>query len=156
MANGPLRTRALTLALGELGVREKRGTDHEPRILEYFAVTSLESRPAGQKDETPWCSAFACWVASEVGADHPGSAWARSWLNVGTAVQVAVPGDVAVFSRGKGGHVGFWLAERDGWVHVLGGNQGGLRWTRSGAVCVKRYAVTRLLGMRKLIQAVHA
>jgi uncharacterized protein (TIGR02594 family) len=152
----PMRVRALTRALSELGVVEKRGPLHNARILEYFAATSLGSRPAGHRDETPWCSAFVCWVASEIGAGHPASAWARSWLDAGVAVDLPIPGDVVVFSRGKGGHVGFWLAERDGWVHVLGGNQSGLSWTSSGSVCVKRYPVTRVLGMRKLIQAASA
>lgn len=149
-----LRHELLDTALGELGVREKRGREHEQRVLEYLSATLLASRPAGQKDETAWCSAFVCWVAEQVGAAHPESAWARSWLGAGVAVVMPLPGDVAIFSRGpSSGHVGFWLADRDGWVPTLGGNQSGLGWTRRGAVCVKRQRASRLLGVRRLVPA---
>ncbi len=145
-----LRLSVLTTALGELGVTETKGHHHTERILEYFGATTLATRPAGKRDETPWCSAFVCWVAEQCGAVHPGSAWARSWLGVGVSPPSPVTGVFAVFGRGvRRGHVGLWLGARDSWIHVLGGNQSGLPWTKTGAVCVKRYPAERLLGIRR-------
>jgi len=38
-------------------VDEIPGSDHNQRILEYHATTTLPSGDAG-RDETPWCSSF--------------------------------------------------------------------------------------------------
>jgi uncharacterized protein (TIGR02594 family) len=67
---------------------------------------------------------------------------ARDWLNWGSPVIGApVLGDVLVFARGSGGHVGLYVAEDRDAYHVLGGNQG-------DAVSIDRVSKDRFLGAR--------
>ena len=51
-------------------------------------------------------------------------------------------GDILVFSRGNGGHVGFYVGEDDTCYHVLGGNQ-------SNMVNVTRILKSRCISIRR-------
>jgi hypothetical protein len=57
-------------------------------------------------------------------------------------------GDVLVFKRGAGGHVGFYVGETEGTYAVLGGNQ-------SDQVCITHILKERLLGARRRIYQVY-
>lgn len=102
-----------------------------PVIVAFF--TSTNTLPSG--DTSPWCAAFMnyCLVKSAegrtlpAGSDEPTlSAAARSFRKWGSATDSPQPGDVVVFinSASPGhGHVGFFIAENDTAILVLGGNQ---------------------------------
>lgn len=124
------------IAEGELGVKEKANGDNG-RILEYHSKTTLSAKT----DATAWCSAFVCWCLEKAGVEHTRSAWARSYLSWGVALKKPRVGCVCVFSRGDGGHVGFYVSETADDILVLGGNQ-------SDSVCRAYYSKTRLLGYR--------
>lgn len=133
----------LDLALGELGVHEIRGGE-TPRILEYHA--SCDGAPsAGDEDEDAWCSSFINWLMMQCQLPRTKSRAARSWLTWGRHLEAPVRGCVVVFWRESPqswkGHVGIFLAERDGLVHVLGGNQG-------NKVCVTTMPVDQVLDYR--------
>lgn len=66
--------------------------------------------------------------------------WARNWLYFGIET-APVYGAVIVFSRNKGGHVGFAVGQDEDDFYVLGGNQ-------SNSVNISRIAKSRLLGTR--------
>lgn len=112
----------LKIARRELGTAE-RSNGSNPRILEYLATTTL---PAGSRgtDETPWCAAFVNWCLETAGINGLDSAWALSWRTFGVAVEAPEPGDITVFKRPGGGHVGFFLRDLGAKVEILGGNQG--------------------------------
>lgn len=91
----------------------------------------------------PWCGAF---VALGMGAlpDEPvpvNPLWARNWLKFGFDPNAVYFGNVAVFERGTGGHVGFVVGHDKTYLHILGGNQ-------SNKVSVAKIAKSRLLGYR--------
>ena len=85
------------------------------------------------------------------------SLMARSWLNVGYAIDIdaaEVGWDIVIFKRGSGaqpgpnvinapGHVGFYAGMNGTKVQVLGGNQG-------DAVSIKGYSKSRILGVRRI------
>lgn len=130
------------IANRELGVREIRGPEHNPRVLEYHASTGLSA----DDDETPWCSSFVNWCFEQCGMVGTNSARARSWLDWGQRVGVAVPGCVVVFSRPpkpSSGHVAFFVGRSNGGdtVRVLGGNQG-------NAVSIREYPISRVIDFR--------
>jgi len=132
----------LTIARGELGVREKPGAEHSARILEYHAATKLKAT----SDEVAWCSSFCNWVMQQAGIEGTGSAAARSWLSWGVELERPRVGCIVVLKRGDNpaqGHVALWLSghEFNGYMRVLGGNQ-------SGRVCVSRYLESRLISYR--------
>jgi uncharacterized protein (TIGR02594 family) len=109
-------------------------------------------------DDTPWCSAFVNYIAWLLRLPRSKSLAARSWLTVGTPINLdqAKPGfDVVVLSRGPDpqpgsevlsapGHVGFFAGlEQFRTVLILGGNQ-------SDQVMVWGYPASRVLGVRRL------
>lgn len=64
--------------------------------------------------------------------------WARNWAKYGVAVSQAMLGDILVFVRNGGGHVGFYIGEDSNYYYVLGGNQ-------SNKVCITRILKSRIL-----------
>ena len=134
------RPRWLDIAERELAVSEIPGEDHNPRILEYHATTTL----AAAQDEVPWCSSFVNWVLQKAGIPGTRSAAARSWLAWGRTIDEARSGCVTVLSRGdnpKAGHVGFYVGDQGPHVLILGGNQ-------QNAVSVASFPEKRVLGYR--------
>lgn len=127
----------------ELGIKERPGTAHHPRILEYHAATRLHAK----EDEVPWCSAFLCWVFEGLDIASTRSAAARSWLSWGRPLERPLPGCVVVLARPsldnpQSAHVALWTGvEDDDTLSLLGGNQG-------NAVTIKRYPKSRVLSYR--------
>ena len=68
--------------------------------------------------------------------------WALSWSAFGAKSPTASLGDVLVFVRNGGGHVGLYVGEDASAFHVLGGNQ-------SDQVCITRVAKARLYAARR-------
>ena len=119
-------------ALGEIGVCEYPGVEHNPRVLEYHSTTSLGDWGRSW-DETPWCSSYVNWCVQPY-MDGTDNALARSWLRWGVEVDAEF-GCVCVIKRrargsdkrtgSRGGyHVGFFLNYSRGNVVLLSGNAG--------------------------------
>jgi uncharacterized protein (TIGR02594 family) len=146
-------TTAFDIAERFVGIREVGGSVDNPQIM---AMLKLDNEWP-ENDEVPWCSAFMNYVAWLLRLPRSKDLRARSWLNVGRGIHLddAVPGnDIIILKRGSGtqpgpevinapGHVGLYAGRSDGFIEVLGGNQG-------DTVKVSRYASSRLLGVRRL------
>jgi uncharacterized protein (TIGR02594 family) len=145
-----LRGLPLTIRLGlaEYGTREVVGRGSNRTIIAWRD----ELNQAGVKiegfsdDDIPWCGLFAAIIAyrrkkipAEVVKDP---LWARNWSKYGKAAGAAMLGDILVFQRGSGGHVGFYIGEDRTAYHVLGGNQ-------SNAVTIARIAKNRCIAARR-------
>lgn len=110
-------------ALQEIGTRElpdNRG----PAVRRYISLAH-----AGQEGD-PWCAIFANAALEACNLPGSRSASSQSFRNDRHFVPLVGPalGAIAVFWRGKKGsglgHVGFYRGEHDGYVWVLGGNEG--------------------------------
>ena len=145
LAQQPL-PRMVAEALKLFGTVETPGRADNPIIMGWAAEIGVTRTYSG--DEVPWCGLFMGVVAKRAGKILPPTPlWARDWLNFGRKLrdgEYASLGDVLVFGRNGGGHVGLYVGEDDGAFHVLGGNQ-------SDRVCVTRIAKGRLLGVRRPI-----
>lgn len=130
----------LAIAIKELGVSEVPGDQHNKRIVEYHATTTLKATT----DEIPWCSSFVNWCINESGLIGTNMAAARSWLGWGARLSIPALGCVVVISRGTNvaqGHVGFYTGAEGSNIKILGGNQG-------NQVSVALFPKDRLLGYR--------
>lgn len=139
----------LKIAMGELGIKEIKGRNHNPRVLEYHDQTSLNA----SNDETAWCSSFVNWVAQQAKLPRSNNAMARSWLTVGKATSSPRPGDVVVMSRGSSkifGHVAFFIGYSSSGksIYCIGGNQ-------NNEVNITAYSKSKVLGYRRLSKNAH-
>ena len=144
----PIPTTPYQAAMRYLGHVEERANGEHPLIQWWLELCRMGR---DQPDEVAWCSAFVNGIAWQTRRPRSYKANARSWLDVGTPVQLeeATPGfDVVVFWRGKKtgwkGHVGFYAGQEGSNILVLGGNQG-------NRVCIAPYPKSRLLGCRRLM-----
>ena len=142
------------LATRFAGVGELRGGEEHPLIQWWLSLCS--GFGLHTPDETPWCSAFVNGICWELRLARSKLANARSWLDIGTVVQLAdavVGYDVVVLSRGSvlaavddrhaPGHVGFYAGREGTGVVVLAGNQG-------DKVSLQTFPAERILGIRRV------
>lgn len=133
--------RHLLKALELYGVEEKVGTANNPVIMGWAKEVGLGN--TYKADSIPWCGLFMAVVmkrASREPVKDP--LWAMNWTNFGVPINKPMLGDVLIFTRNGGGHVGIYIGEDRAAYHVLGGNQG-------NAVNVKRIAKERLTAVRR-------
>lgn len=113
----------MQIAYAEIGVAPYPTGHSNPNITAYHAGTNIE----GYDDKASWCSSFVNWTLAQAGIKGTASALARSWLAWGEALELPVPGCIAVLWRDDPaswkGHVGFYLREDEEYVYLLGGNQ---------------------------------
>ena len=118
----------MEIARAEIGTAEVAGGQHNPRIIEYHASTTLRA----QSDEIAWCASFVNWVMREAGFQGTNSAAAASWIKWGTECSLR-EGAIVVIRNAQaagsslttsGNHVGFLVEETEAHYVLLGGNQG--------------------------------
>ncbi len=135
----------MQMARDLVGLKEIVGTEHEARVVEFFA----EAGHAWVKDdETSWCAAFANAMLQRDGYKGTGKLTARSFLDWGQRINIddAKTGDVVVIPRGNSswqGHVFFFVR----WIDVdtmegLGGNQ-------KNSVSLQNFKKKGVLGVRR-------
>lgn len=136
------------------GLKELPGGNDHPYIQWCL---SLCGYGPNAHDETPWCSAMVNELAFRLKLPRSNSAAARSWLLVGTPIEIRdaeVANDVVILSRGEGeqpgpavihapGHVGIYCGKDEMGVYLIAGNQG-------NAVSIQRFPYVRVLGMRRI------
>ena len=136
-------------ALQKLGIKELKGREHNPLIVDMFRLVTGKAFP----DEVSWCAAFVGACLEENGLRSSGRLAARSYLSFGYHVETPRIGDIVVLWRESRsswkGHVGFYAGETSLFIKVLGGNQ-------SDQVSIAHYPKTRLLGYRRVIYAAQA
>lgn len=131
--------RHLVKALELYGVTEVIGSKHNPVILEW----AKELGVAYNADEIPWCGLFVGVCIKRANREPvEGLLSSRNWVNFGVKSPVPMLGDILVFARSGGGHVGFYVGEDDKNYFVLGGNQG-------NQVNILRISKKRLLEARR-------
>jgi len=133
--------KVLVNALDLLGVKETAGPRHTKQIIDWAVELGLTR--VYTSDEIPWCGLFVAKVVKDSGFDVvKDPLWARNWANFGNKQTVAMLGDILVFVRNGGGHVGFYVGEDDLCYHVLGGNQG-------NAVNISRIEKSRCISINR-------
>ena len=125
------------------GTKELSGDENNPLIIRWAKEIGGWIGGWYLQDSTPWCGLFVGLVVKRAGFPHDQTMLtAQKWRNYGAPVKEPMLGDVLVFKRKGGGHVGFYYGEDHECYHVLGGNQ-------SDAVNIKRIKKTRLMAARR-------
>jgi uncharacterized protein (TIGR02594 family) len=132
------------IARGYIGTTEGPGPANNPVVMEMYASVGHDWV---EHDSVAWCAAFVGHCLETAGIRSTRKLTARSYLDWGIPVEIteAQPGDIGVIPRGASswqGHVFFIDRIEGAWVWGLGGNQ-------SDAVTIKRYPVSKLLGVRR-------
>jgi len=132
------------LAQSYIGTTEGPGPADNPIIMEMYASVGHDWV---EHDSVAWCAAFVGHCLERAGIQSTRKLTARSYLDWGVPVDVAdaQQGDIGVIPRGSSrwqGHVFFIDRIEGAWVWGLGGNQ-------DDAVNVRRYPVSKLLGVRR-------
>jgi uncharacterized protein (TIGR02594 family) len=132
------------IARNYIGTTEGPGPADNPIIMEMYASVGHDWV---EHDSVAWCAAFVGHCLERAGIRSTRKLTARSYLDWGVPVEVADAqrGDIGVIPRGSSswqGHV-FFIDRIEGqWLWGLGGNQ-------DDAVNMKRYPVSKLLGVRR-------
>lgn len=138
--------RMLVKALEDYGLAEIPGSRNNEVIMGWAREAHLGN--VYVNDDTAWCGLAAyIWAkrADKIVPFTPIEAlWALNWRKFGTKVSIAMLGDVLVFSRQSGGHVGIYVGEDRDCYHVLGGNT-------SNKVSITRILKARVVGIRRPI-----
>lgn len=145
-------------ALRDYGTLETPGAPDNPRIIKWADEVGLAcgGKYAGwaadwyNDDSIPWCGlAVAVWAVRSAGGRKERLPMhnylsALAWTAWGTPTKKedAMLGDVLVFVRKGGGHVGIYTGEDAIHYHVLGGNQG-------DEVNIRRFEKARLYAVRR-------
>jgi uncharacterized protein (TIGR02594 family) len=132
------------IARGYIGLTEGPGPADNPIIMEMYASVGHDWV---EHDSVAWCAAFVGHCLEKAGIRSTRKLTARSYLDWGVPIDVAnaQKGDIGVIPRGSSswqGHVFFIDRIEGAWVWGLGGNQ-------DDAVNVRRYPVSKLLGVRR-------
>lgn len=120
-----------------IGLKEVPGPKSNPTIVGW--LQRLKSWYF--EDQSPWCSTYVAYCMQINGIVIP-KYWMRAldWSNWGVKLDKPIDGCVVVFKRTGGGHVGFVMGEtKDGYLSVLGGNQG-------DAVSIAKFDKSRVVG----------
>jgi uncharacterized protein (TIGR02594 family) len=131
----------LVEGLKTFNVVEGKGKLNNEVIMSWADYTGLSSQY--KEDSIPWCGLWMAYVAKRANwkaVNKP--LWARNWLQFGVSADIPMLGDILIFSRGVGGHVGLYVGEDEEAFHVLGGNQG-------DKVSIARISKKRLLDARR-------
>jgi uncharacterized protein (TIGR02594 family) len=115
-----MSSKFIQIAQMEMGVKEIKGPDANPRVMEYLNSTTIRATD----DVTPWCSGFVNWVVIQAGMAGTDSAASASWRKWGQVITKPEYGCIMGYTRPDGsGHVGFYVGEDESTYSVLGGNQ---------------------------------
>jgi len=141
--NNEKSPRILVEALNLYGTKEIVGDKHNPEILNWAKEIGGWVADYYKADEIPWCGLFVGICAQRAGFPfNQKMLGAKNWKEWGQSRSIAKLGDVLIFNRDGGGHVGFYIAEDTSAYHVLGGNQG-------NAVSIVRIEKTRCVAIRQ-------
>lgn len=133
--------RHLLKAMELYGTEEIIGTIHNPVIMGW--ARELNIQDIYKNDEIPWCGLFMAVVMKRADREPVKEFLrARAWETFGVNSPDPSLGDILVFKRSGGGHVGIYVGEDSKAYHVLGGNQG-------NAVSIVRIDKARCVAVRR-------
>ena len=138
-------------ALKLYGVREFDGPENNPIILGWAKELNHSIAQWYRSDSEAWCALYMSYVCMKAGYQPPDgfdAIRARAFAKWGDPIAgEPVLGDILVFHRAGGGHVGIYVGEDKTTFHVLGGNQHSS--SNGDCVSIVRIPRDRLIATRR-------
>lgn len=132
-------------AMKFVGLKEIKGKVNNKTIMGWADEIGGKIEDIYKADEIAWCGLFMAILAFRTKRALPKDPlWALNWNTFGVRVEIddAMLGDVLVFLRNGGGHVGLYVGEDKTAFYVLGGNQ-------ADGVSIMRIEKKRIYGVRR-------
>ncbi len=139
---GTARADVVSVAQSQIGLGEVGGNNKGMYVRKYL----------NGQEGLPWCAGFVSWCVREAGYDIPYLLRAKSYLKYGEVVNDPQPGDIVVFSRKGGGHVGIIERVTKDKIISIEGNLGAYP-SKIKRVIYKRGQIKNLLGFVRLSKA---
>lgn len=143
LSDAPLMIKE-AVRIGKLNTNEIPGPKSNPEILKLAETAGV--RDIYKNDDVAWCAVAQSAICITAHKELPFTGFDRlraaSFLKFGIPVTEPVLGDILVFTRTGGGHVGMYVGEDKDCYHVVGGNQ-------SNQYNVTRILKSRLSGARR-------
>lgn len=111
---GTARADILTIAQSQIGLGEVGGNNKGMYVRRYL----------NGREGLPWCAGFVSYCVVKDGIRIPYTLRARDFLKLGIKVSNPKPGDLIVFSRQGGGHVGIVEKITKDTITTIEGNTG--------------------------------
>ena len=132
-------------ALKLYGVTEYEGEANNPEIISWAREVNLTIKEWYRKDSDAWCALWMSVVCKRAGFEPPegfNAIRAKSFERWGEPIfGFPLLGDILIFTRAGGGHVGIYVGEDSVCYHVLGGNQSDM--VRVSRIPKERLSVAR-------------
>jgi uncharacterized protein (TIGR02594 family) len=105
-----------------LDIVEFPGISNNPVIASWAEEVNAPSKY--KEDKTPWCALFMSYIVHSCGYDLPkGSTKSLNWLEWGGTIEIPEIGDILIYKKRIGGHIGLFVEEDGDYYWTLGGNQ---------------------------------
>jgi len=107
-------TDILKVARSQIGCGETIANNHGKDVEKYLRNT----------ERWPWCAGFVSYCLKEAGLNKKYTLRAKNFLTYGKEVETPIPGDIVVFTRKGGGHVGIVEEVKEDCYITIEGNVG--------------------------------
>lgn len=132
----------LIIAQSQIGLGEQWGNNRGVYVRQYL----------NGREGLPWCAGFISYCAKKSGVKIPYTLRAKDFLKLGKKVNNPLVGDLIVFTRQGGGHVGIVEKVTKDTVTTIEGNLGNYP-SKVKRVNYKRNHIKDLSGYVRLAQA---
>lgn len=116
----------IAAGLETYGVHEQMGATNSPTIMAWRDEVNkaYPGKIVGYSaDSIPWCGLWMALICTRTQREPvAGPLWALNWKKFGADGGQPELGDILIFVREGGGHVGMYVGEDKTHYHVLGGN----------------------------------
>ena len=108
------RADIISVAQSQIGLGEIGGNNRGIYVRQYL----------NGKENLPWCAGFVSYCIKKAGLNIPYILRAKDFLKLGKIINTPQAGDLAVFSRQGGGHIGIIEKVTKDTINTIEGNLG--------------------------------
>ena len=133
------RADVVSVAQSQIGLGEIGGNNKGVYVRQYL----------NGRENLPWCAGFISYCFKKAGLNLPYTLRARDFIKLGKVVRNPQTGDLIIFSRQGGGHIGIIEKVQGDTITTIEGNKGKYP-SKVKRVVYKRNHIKNFLGFVRL------